>query len=39
MIENGCIGSARRMLDAASQSKHETLEEAVCNHDPEACPQ
>ena len=36
-IPHACIGSARRMLGTASQSKYEVLEEAVCNGSHELC--
>ena len=34
-----CIGSARCMVDAADQSKHQLLLEALSNHSPEVCEQ
>lgn len=34
-IPHSCIGSARCMAGAASQSKHALLQEAVTNHGPE----
>ena len=37
-IPHSCIGSARRMAGAASQSKHAVLQEAVTNHGPEVNP-
>ncbi len=37
-IPHSCIGSARRMLGTAHQSKYEVLEEAMANHGPEVRP-
>ena len=34
-VPHACIGSARRMLGGAEQSKYEVLQEAVANHGPE----
>lgn len=34
-VPHACIGTARRMLGTAHQSKYEVLEEAVANHGPE----
>ena len=34
-VPHTCIGTARRMLGTARQSKYEVLEEAVANHGPE----
>jgi len=32
---HACIGTARRMLGTANQSKHQVMQEAVANHGPE----
>ena len=34
-IPHACIGTARRMLGNAHQSKHQLMQEAVANHGPE----
>ena len=33
-IPHACIGTARRMLGSANQSKHQVMQEAVANHGP-----